>query len=304
MKRDEIERLRETVGCQAVLETAGFALDVKESTKRAMKYRRGSQIIIVTHSGRGWFDPLGDDKGDIFGLVTALEGCDFLGGCARVAELSGLRPSDIVWRKDDGETVALASVAEDWARRRSPWPGSASWRYLRWQRSLPAFVIRAAINRDLLREGPYGSMWAAHTDDGGKVSGWEGRGPEWRGFATGGSKILFRLGDGQATRLCVTEAAIDAMSLAAIEGMREGTLYLSTGGGWAPATAAALRQLAEGPDIQLVAATDGNSQGDVFADRLRALAEDIGCSWLRLRPPAEDWNEVLKQREERRAKER
>ncbi|UWU19398.1 hypothetical protein [Rhizobium sullae] len=61
MKRDEIERLRETVGCQAVLEAAGFALDVKESTKRAMKYRRGSEIIIVTHSGRGWFDPLGNE---------------------------------------------------------------------------------------------------------------------------------------------------------------------------------------------------------------------------------------------------
>lgn len=302
--REEIERLRETVGCQAVLEATGFALDVKESTKRAMKYRRGSEIIIVTHSGRGWFDPRGDQKGDIFGLVTALTGCDFLGGCARVAQLSGFQPSDIVWRKDDGETVAPASVADEWARRGSPWQGSASWRYLRWQRSLPAFVIRAAIDRDLLREGPYGSMWAAHTDDGGQVSGWEGRGPEWRSFATGGSKILFRLGPEHATRLCITEAAIDAMSLAAIEGMREGTLYLSTGGGWAPASAAALRRLGQIPDIQLVAATDNNPQGDVFADRLRALAEEVGCSWLRLRPPADDWNEVLKQKEKEKSERR
>ncbi|WP_246318947.1 hypothetical protein [Peteryoungia desertarenae] len=54
MKREEIERLRKTVGCQAVLETTAFALDAKESTKRAMKYRRGGQIIIVTHAGRGW----------------------------------------------------------------------------------------------------------------------------------------------------------------------------------------------------------------------------------------------------------
>jgi hypothetical protein len=40
MKRTEIELLRETIGCQAVLETSGFALDAKESTKRAMKYRQ------------------------------------------------------------------------------------------------------------------------------------------------------------------------------------------------------------------------------------------------------------------------
>ena len=37
-------------------------------------------------------------------------------------------------------------------------------------------------------------MWAAHTDAAGIVTGWEERGPEWRGFATGGAKVLFRLG--------------------------------------------------------------------------------------------------------------
>lgn len=298
MTRDEIEKLREMVGCQAVLEAAGFALDAKESTKRALKYRRGGEIIIVTHSGRGWFDPLSDAKGDIFGLMTVLEGCDFPEGCARIATISGFQPTNAMWQRDDPLPSPQASVAEAWARRRSPLPGSATWRYLRWQRSLPAAIIRAAIRQDLLREGPYGSMWAAHMHDDGNVTGWEGRGPEWRGFATGGSKTLFRLGARDATRLCVTEAAIDAMSLAAIEGMRAGTAYLSTGGGWAPATAAALRRVAEAPDVQLVAATDGNSQGDVFADRLRVLAEDVGCSWLRLRPSADDWNEVLKQKEE------
>ena len=301
MKREEIERLRETVGCQAVLETAGFTLDAQESTKSAQKYRRGSEIIIVTHSGRGWFDPLGDAKGDIFSLMTTLEGCDFPDGCARIATISGFQLTNAMWQRDEPLPSPQASVVEAWAHRRSPWPGSATWCYLRWRRSLPAPIIRASINQDLLREGPYGSMWAAHRDDIGNVTGWEGRGPEWRGFATGGTKILFRLGARHATRLCVTEAAIDAMSLAAIEGMRAGTAYMSTGGGWAPTTAAALRRLAEMPDVQLVAATDGNSQGDVFADRLRAVAEDAGCSWLRLRPSLDDWNEVLKQREEEKS---
>lgn len=300
MKRTEIEKLRGTVGCQAVLESTGFALDVKESTKRALKYRRANEIIIVTHAGRGWFDPLSDAKGDIFGLVTLLEGCDFPEGCARIAELSGVQPSVAPWGNDAREPVIRASLAEDWDRRRSPQPGSATWRYLRWDRCLPASIIRTAVRRGILREGPCGSMWAAHLDGSGAVTGWECRGLEWRGFATGGTKTLLRFGPSTATRLCVTEAAIDALSLAAIEGMREGTCYLSTGGGWAPATAAALRQLATAPDVQLVAATDANSQGDVYADRLRTLAEDAGCSWFRLRPSDEDWNEVLKRRERER----
>lgn len=46
------------------------------------------------------------------------------------------------------------------------------------------------------------------------------------------------------------------------------------------------------------AATDANSQGETFAGRLRAIADEVGCDWLRLKPPAEDWNDALKAREE------
>ncbi|MCW0234066.1 MAG: DUF3991 and toprim domain-containing protein, partial [Ferrovibrio sp.] len=140
------------------------------------------------------------------------------------------------------------------------------------------------------------AMWAVHLDGSGRITGWEERGPQWRGFSARGTKILFRLGPAEASRFCVTEAAIDAMSLAAIEGLRNETLYLSTGGGWSPATDAALRLLADRPSARLVAATDANAQGEVFAARLRAMAEELGCAWQRLRPTENDWNDVLKQR--------
>ena len=77
MKREDIERLRQEVSCGAVLETAGFRIDLKQSTRRAVKYRRSSEIVIVTHEGRGWFDPLGDDKGDVFSLVVYLDHVGF-----------------------------------------------------------------------------------------------------------------------------------------------------------------------------------------------------------------------------------
>ncbi|CCE98669.1 hypothetical protein SFHH103_04180 (plasmid) [Sinorhizobium fredii HH103] len=69
------------------------------------------------------------------------------------------------------------------------------------------------------------------------------------------------------------------------------------GGGWSPSTEGALRQLASRPDALLLAATDANPQGELFAERLRALAVETGCDWSRLRPPEEDWNETLKIRE-------
>jgi hypothetical protein len=44
-----------------------WKLDRKESTKLSLKYRRGKgEILIVSHAGRGWWDPTSDAKGDVF----------------------------------------------------------------------------------------------------------------------------------------------------------------------------------------------------------------------------------------------
>ncbi|WP_071207327.1 DUF3991 and toprim domain-containing protein [Agrobacterium vitis] len=296
MKREELEALRAKVSCEAVLEQAGYEIDLKESTRRAVKYRRGGNIVIVTHDGRGWFDPLSDEKGDVFGLAMFLERIPFRASAEAVASLVGVQLSRPEWRSPRS-SVPIKDICDRWRSRSTPSPGSGAWRYLCWARCIPTAIARQAIREGVLREGPFGSMWAAHVDSEGRVVGWEERGPDWLGFSTGGSKVLFRFGPSDASRLCVTEAAIDAMSLAALEGPRERTLYLSTGGGWSPATDAALAELAVRPGLTLVAATDANSQGDVYAERLRALAEASGCNWQRLRPPAEDWNEVLQNRE-------
>ena len=302
MKRAEIEALKEKIRCGAVLESAGFDIDTKESTPRAIKYRRGGEIIIVTHAGRGWFDPLSEGKGDIFLLLAHLERVDFNQACERLVSFSGqsLMPANVL---NPSSAAIEEDLATRWDARCRPWRGSATWCYLTAERMLPYSILQVANNDDSLREGPNGSMWAAHRHEDGQISGWEIRGPAWRGFAKGGAKALFRLGKSDGLRVCVTEAAIDAMSLAAIEGLRDDTLYLSTGGGWSQACGATLRALASRAGSQMVAATDANSQGEAYAQRLRALADDGGCDWTRLRPPEEDWNEALKVREnQRRAK--
>lgn len=293
MEKRDIEELRERVPCAAVLEKAGFAIDLKESTRKAVKYRRRDDIIIVIHDGKGWFDALSDAKGDVFSLVEHLDDIGFTEVLRQVSYLVGFVPSEAVWTRQVRDRDPDIGVSERWRARRKPWRGSMTWRYLRDERALPETVIRAAIQQDRLREGPRGSMWAAHVDGGGLVTGWEERGPEWRGFASGGGKVLFRLGPIGALRLCVTEAAIDAMSLAAIEELRSDSLYLSTGGGWAPATVAAIRGLASHPGALLVAATDNNEQGEVFAGRMEAIAAAATCAYERLRPRAGDWNEEL-----------
>jgi hypothetical protein len=296
MEKNDIEELRARVGCAAVLEREGFAIDRKESTRRAVKFRRDDDIVIAIHDDRGWFDARSEAKGDVFALASYLHGIGFAEALAVVGDLVAFQPIEPTWERPLRQKETVASIADRWNHRKRPWRALATWSYLRQKRALPWQVIYAAIEADVLREGPYGSMWAKHVDEAGAVIGWEERGPDWRGFSTGGAKALFRFGMNDACRICVTEAAIDALSLAAIEQIRPDTLYVSTGGGWSPLTALALENLASGKGAWLVAATDNNVQGEVFADRLRQMADSANCNFSRLRPEAEDWNEELKER--------
>ena len=116
------------------------------------------------------------------------------------------------------------------------------------------------------------------------------------------AKSLFRLpplAQSLPPRLVLAEAAIDALSLAAIECLRADTLYAASGGGMGPGTIAALEALltamATLPGALFCSATDANGPGDRFAERHRALAEKFGVGFERLRPPIEggDWNDVL-----------
>ncbi|MUZ75533.1 DUF3991 domain-containing protein [Agrobacterium vitis] len=299
MEKNNIEELRARVGCAAVLEHEGFAIDRKESTRRAVKFRRDDDIIIVIHDDRGWFDARSDAKGDVFALASYLHRIGFGEALAVVGDLVAFQPTAPAWEKPLHRTQTVASIADRWNHRKRPWRASATWSYLRQNRALPWQIISAAIEADVLREGPYGSMWAKHVDNAGAVIGWEERGSDWRGFSTGGAKALFQFGKVDARRICVTEAAIDALSLTAIEHIRSDSLYVSTGGGWSPLTAQALENLASGEGAWLVAATDNNVQGEVFADRLRQMADRAGCDFSRLRPQCDDWNEELKERREK-----
>lgn len=291
----DIDRLKAEVPCSTLLEKDGWKVDLRESTPRAIKFRRAEgEIIIVVHQGRGWFDPTSEAKGDVLSLAQRLGACDFGAALKAVADLVGVQPTAPAWQRKSRPTRAT-DLASRWAGRAAPASHSAAWEYLTNERAIPPAIISSVIAAGRLREGPKGSMWAAHTSASGQVVGWEERGPSWRGFASGGSKTLFTVGDAEALRVCVVEAAIDAMSLAALEDCGADTQYASTGGGWSPSTADRIFELALRPGARLVAAFDGNDQGDAFAARLKEIAMITGVNYLRLWPEAEDWNDQLRQ---------
>ena len=219
----EIEELRDKVHCAVVLERTPpcWKLDRKESTKLSLKYRRGKgEILIVSHAGRGWWDPTSDAKGDVFRLVEKLEpGLSFGHVRKRLRAFAGLSPCFSSADRAGGRKEPDRAVAARWASRKTVWSNSPAWRYLRRQRGLSATIIDAASVAGVLREGPVGSAWFAHFDHAGAVAHVDVRGPTYKGSLTGGVKSLFRLPlkGPPLPRLVLTEAAIDALSIAAIE---------------------------------------------------------------------------------------
>ena len=183
----------------------------------------------------------------MFGLVQRLEpGINFGHVRKRLREFAGLTPSFPIAERAGRRKASDRPVAERWADRKAVWPGSPTWRYLARKRFLPSAIIEAASAAGVLREGPAGSAWFAHFNGAGSVAHVDIRGPTYKGSLTGGAKSLFRMPpshNAPLPRLVLAEAAIDALSVAAIESLRADTLYAASGGGMGPGTIAALEAL-------------------------------------------------------------
>lgn len=309
----ELDHFRETVDCRTVLGRAGWQVDQAESTEGAVKFRRGEgEILIVTHHGRGWFDPLSkgsglnEERGDVIALDQRLNGGSLGHVRKRLRLLSGVAPRLILMSRPSSNQVNVPSPSAEpalrWRAAEPPRPGSAGWRYLGEERGIPDEMIQAAVQANVLREGIYGTVWGAHRTENGDITGWEMRGPQFKGFSKGGDKALFTLGDRDADRIVVTEAMIDALSIATLERWhrRESgsgpVLWISTGGGFGPNTERTLGALLR-PHVNLVAATDRGTGGDRLAERLERLAQAAGATFSRLLPSAAaDWNDELRAR--------
>jgi len=302
---DELEQLRAGVDCSTVLERAGFLLDKSESTRNSPKYRNDDGwVVIVNHGGRGWWDPHDSvAKGDVFKLVQYLNPGMTLGRVRQMLRpIVGISPTAAAMPTPERAPPVPCTVR--WRGRPKVRPGSAVWTYLTGTRALPAGVVIEAGRQDVLREGSHGTAWFAHRDRADRLTGIEMRGPDYRGFSTGGDKALFRFrAGGKATtqRLVVCEAPIDALSFAAVDPFGTQTLYVATAGGMGPRTIEELQALfadLAATGGRLLIATDNDKQGDRYAEVLEEMAQAVSLSSRRALPTgdANDWNAVLQRR--------
>ena len=118
----ELDLFRREVICAVLLERwpAGWRLDRRESTRHALKYRRGEgEILIINHDGHGCLDPLNSAKGDVFDLVEYLDpSLNFGQVCKELRRLVGVAPTfPEALRPSSLSDVPDRPVGERWKRR-------------------------------------------------------------------------------------------------------------------------------------------------------------------------------------------
>jgi hypothetical protein len=179
----ELDLFRGSVNCAAILEGLGrpWRLDARESTRRALKYRRDEgEVLIITHEGRGWWDPQSTAKGDVFALVQHLDPSLNFGHVRQVLRrYVGIALRYTPAERRRGREGYTRSVAERWATRPRLRPGCLTWAYLTEERRLPPAVLELAAQQDAVRDGAYGRLQAGH---------WGlGHGPSFRAHVANGS---------------------------------------------------------------------------------------------------------------------
>ena len=309
MSDPEIEELRDKVHCAVVLERTPppWKLDRKESTKLSLKYRRGKgEILIVSHGGTRLVGSDQRRQGRCVRSRPEAATRDQLRSCPQaparirgiVAELSDRRKGRAPQNLGQARSPNVGPIGRPCGRIRRPGatlPESASF-HRRSSRRLP----RPASCGRARPAAPGSLISTARVPS--PTSTFAGR--PAKGSLAGGRSSSFRLPPSAQSfpRLVLAEAAIDALSVAAIESLRADTLYAASGGGMGPGTIAALEALltamATLPGALFCSATDANGPGDRFAERHRSLAEKFSVPFARLRPPIEggDWNDVLRAR--------
>ncbi|MGZ8245244.1 toprim domain-containing protein [Methylomagnum sp.] len=291
---EELERFKRSIDLVNFAEAYGFRIIRRRGPIVEMRHEQdGDRIDITLHEADGhpvfksWNQAA---QGSIIDFVMHRDRCTL--GKARVilrhwtpAYLPSARSSPAP-RPAPREPLNRVALAATWRGFR-PYAGG----YLE-ARGLSAATLATASDRVKLDER--GNVAFRHDDLEG-LSGWEIKNRGFQGFATGGKKALFALRVGfpkgeAPPRLVVTESALDALSFHQYDSAP--ALLLSFGGGLSNDQRALLAHvLTKYPAAAVLAATDSDEQGDLYAATIAAIRPDA----IRAKSPTgKDWNDSIR----------
>ena len=192
-------------------------------------------------------------------------------------------------------TLLLPQAAAQTRSLALPPPVAGNWlrvrHYLVEERKLPATLLEPLVQSGVLYADARANAVFLLLDTAATAVGAELRGTTalaWRGLAPGSRKDhgFFGVPANTSHAIVLCESAIDALSCRALY---PDYRCLSTSGA-RPDSAWLPMLIAQG--LPIYCGFDADPTGDAMAQRMHALHPSI----LRLRPPAKDWNDLLRQR--------
>jgi hypothetical protein len=265
------------------------------------KWKGGGHIINIDEPK--WYDfAPGVQKGGggAIDLVMYVQGCNFREAIAWLSDRfgsGGMLKAATHHAREQAQQIAQTEPIPQFtppAADESQW--LAVQQYLIQQRGLPANMVQALHSqRFVYADNQQNAVFVMRTltgePTGAFLRGTRGEGNTFMGYARGTKRadgwFYLRLGgkpDDDITRVVITKSPIDALSLAAIEGMpQQKTMYLVA----SCTKSLPVEYLQSIPTV--IAAYDSDAAGDELA---QAIQEQLPQT-ERMRPIAKDWNEEL-----------
>ncbi len=302
MRNDEIKKLDLA---EFAVRYYGFSHTEKSTMNSpSLKNAKGDHIVCKYYSdgGNSFFDPTDNArKGDIYNFVMWQESCDFKAAAAKIRDNLGM----IAVQNQAPIPTAQGEKKEfdrDAAKKLIPIVHHA---YLEEERCIPGDLLAHGRFKGTIMTDTYHNAVFPHYDKDGEIVGYVKKNRKFNGFSEGGEKLLWKSNQFKTdTKLVVCEAAIDALSIAAMTANCEKmadvffhTRYVSIDGGLSPEAEALLKEeVRQMPkDAVIEAAFDHDSQGEKYTEKLRLICEECGDKKIQINTPKKkkDWNEVL-----------
>jgi len=301
MSDTELEKFKTEINLAELVSSYGYELDRRESSRTSfvMRHQDGDKIVVATdRDGHGIFFSVHDEKqhGSIIDFVKWKEGVS-LGQVRQILRRWKANPASFFPTAQKCQPLRPEPITHDGAAIYAQWLRMKPYTRAHGQGYLEkrGFTVETISTfSEWIGVDQRGNVVFRH-DDLLSVTGWEVKNRGFTGFLGGGRKALFGCKVGfphkdASPLLVVAESAIDAMSYYQLN--PGPGFYLSFAGSMSPEQYNLLEYaLNRYRDARIVAATDGDPQGEKFAEVICTIRPDT----IRAVPPiGKDWNDALK----------
>jgi hypothetical protein len=304
-RRNELEEFKTQIDlCDFACAWGGFAKDKKLSSRcsAVLRHPNGDKLIVARTPDRHhiYFN-VHDvrDRGSIVDFVQSRDRVSL--GSVRKLLRSYLGRSIVLPAGQEPTALGLIPSEFDVSAVQGKWldakPLPSFFAYLETERQIHRSVLDDPKLNDRIRVDTRGNALFPHFSQDG-LCGFEVKNKGWTGFAPGGLKgCWITRPDPADSQLLIFETAIDALSLASLEGT-QGKRFVSTAGQMSPLQVDLLRAAIDKlPSLSCILLCMDNDEG---GDRMVASIRDALAPYSQLlreyRPArrGQDWNDVLR----------